>query len=105
MIEQDIQEELRNRFMGEIETEIVEMQHCKARIYPGEQVNLERKSEHTDDIWVENGLFEPVGYYYSAKLILPCLGRLAKLASCPVKEAQAWMPGRFADCSRCLPIF
>ncbi len=62
MIEQDIHEELRNRFMGEIETEIVGMQCRKARIYPGEQVNLERGSKHTDDIWVENGLFEPVGH-------------------------------------------
>jgi hypothetical protein len=41
-------------------------------------------------------------YYYSAKLILLCLGNLAKLVSCRVKEDEAWMPNRFADCSRCL---
>ena len=28
-----------------------------------------------------------------------------KMASSPVKEAQAWMPNRFADCNRCLPVF
>jgi hypothetical protein len=61
MAMQDIQE--RNTFLGEIETEIVGMQHHKARVLPGEQVNLERESENAQDrIRVENGRCEPVGY-------------------------------------------
>jgi hypothetical protein len=65
MPEQDSQEEIRAPFLGEIETEIVGMQYHKAKIQPGEQVNLERKPENARDpraIRVENGLFEPVGY-------------------------------------------
>ena len=57
--------EVRNPFLGEIETEIVGMQHHKAKMLPGEQVNLERESKNAHDrraIRVENGQFEPVGY-------------------------------------------
>ena len=56
---------MRNPFLGEIETEIVGMQYHKARIHPGEQINLERESKNAHDrraIRVENGHFEPVGY-------------------------------------------
>ena len=56
---------MRNPFLGEIETEIVGMQYHKAKILPGEQVNLERESKNAHDrraIRVENGHFEPVGY-------------------------------------------
>jgi hypothetical protein len=52
----------RNAFLGEIETEIVGMQHHKARMCPGEQVNLERKSDDRHAIRVENGRFDAVGY-------------------------------------------
>ena len=41
------------------------MQYHKARIHPGEQVNVERESKNARDrraIRVENGHFEPVGY-------------------------------------------
>ena len=65
MIEQESKEEVRNQFLGEIETEIVGMQYHKAKIHPGEQINLERESKNTHDrraIRVENGHFEPVGY-------------------------------------------
>ena len=58
-------EEVRNPFLGEIESEIVGMQHHKAKIDPGEQINLERESKTAHDrraIRVENGLCEPVGY-------------------------------------------
>ncbi|MGO9114040.1 MAG: ARPP-1 family domain-containing protein [Thermoguttaceae bacterium] len=58
------QEEVRNPFLGEIETEIVGMQH-KAKVLPGEQINLEREAKNTHDrhaIRVENGQFESVGY-------------------------------------------
>jgi len=57
-------EEVRS-LLGEIESEIVGMQYHKARIHPGERVNLERESKNTQDrraIRVENGHFEPVGY-------------------------------------------
>ncbi len=43
MIEQESKEEVRNPFLGEIETEIVGMQYHEANIDPGEQVNLERE--------------------------------------------------------------
>ncbi len=59
------QEEVRNPFLGEIETEIIGMQHHKAKIDPGEQINLERQAKNTHDrhaIRVENGHDEPVGY-------------------------------------------
>ncbi len=65
MTEQDIEEKVRNGFLGEIETEIVGMQHHKARVLPGEQVNLERESKNAQDrhaIRVENGHCELVGY-------------------------------------------
>jgi hypothetical protein len=65
MIEQELKEEVRNPFLGEIETEIVGMQHHKAKIDPGEQVNLEREAKNSHDrraIRVDNGNFEPVGY-------------------------------------------
>src|SRR5664279_2753392 len=52
----------RNAFLGEIETEIVGMQHYKARMCPGEQVNLERESDDRRAIRVENGRFDSVGY-------------------------------------------
>ena len=41
------------------------MQHHKAKIHPGEQINLEREPKNAHDrraIRVENGRFEPVGY-------------------------------------------
>ena len=58
MTEQAVAEQVRNHFLGEIETEIVGMQHHKARIHPGEQVSLERESKNAHDrraIRVENG--------------------------------------------------
>ncbi len=58
-------EEVRNPFLGEIEAEIVGMQHHEARIHPGEQINLEREPKNTHDrhaIKVANGKLEPVGY-------------------------------------------
>ena len=65
MPEQDPQQRVRNDFLGEIKAEIVGMQHHKAKIHPGEQVNLERTSKPVHDrraIRVENGHCEPVGY-------------------------------------------
>ena len=65
MTEQDIEEKVRNGFLGEIETEIVGMQYHEARVLPGEQVNLERESKNPQDrraVRVENGRCEPVGY-------------------------------------------
>ncbi len=59
------QERVRNHFLGEIETEIVGRQHHTAKVFPGEQVNLERQTKNTHDrraILVENGQFDPVGY-------------------------------------------
>ena len=59
------QEQVRNHFLGEIETEIVGMQYHKAKVFPGEQINLEREAKNAHDrraIRVENGQFEPVGY-------------------------------------------
>ena len=59
------QEQVRNQFLGEIETEIVRMRHHAAKVRPSEQINLERESKNTSDrraIRVENGQFEPVGY-------------------------------------------
>jgi hypothetical protein len=59
------QEHVRNHFLGEIETEIVRRQYHKAKVQPGEQVNLERQTKNAHDpraIRVENGQFEPVGY-------------------------------------------
>ena len=56
---------VRNHFLGEIETEIVGRQHHKAKVFPGEQVNLERQAKNAHDrraILVENGQFDPVGY-------------------------------------------
>jgi hypothetical protein len=55
----------RNAFLGEIETEIVGMQQYKAKMYPGELINLEREyGNHNDQyaIRLENGRFDPVGY-------------------------------------------
>ncbi len=63
-MEHDSQENVRNHFLGEIETEIVGMQH-NARALPGEQINLERESENPHNrraIRVENGRFDSVGY-------------------------------------------
>lgn len=65
MIAQESKEEVRNPFLGEIECEIVGMQHHKAKIDPGEQINLERESKNAHDrhaIKVANGQLEPVGY-------------------------------------------
>ena len=59
------QERVRNHFLGEIETEIVGRQYHKAKVFPGEQVNLERQAKNAHDrraILVENGQFDPVGY-------------------------------------------
>jgi len=59
------QEPVRNHFLGEIETEIVGMQYHKAKVFPSEQINLERESKNAHDrraIRVENGRAEPVGY-------------------------------------------
>ena len=59
------QERVRNHFLGEIETEIVGRQYHKAKVFPGEQVNLERQAKNAHDrraILVENGHFDPVGY-------------------------------------------
>ena len=58
MIEQELKEQVRNPFLGEIETEIVGMQYHKAKINPGEQINLEREAKNANDrraIRVENG--------------------------------------------------
>ena len=60
-----VEENVRNPFLGEIETEIVGMQHRTTKIDPGEQINVERESKNTHDrraIRVENGHNEPVGY-------------------------------------------
>ena len=60
-----VEAHVRDLLLGEIETEIVGMQYHKARIHPGEQINVERESKNTHDrraIRVENGHFEPVGY-------------------------------------------
>ena len=65
MITQESKEEVRNPFLGEIESEIVGMQHHNAKIDPGEQINLEREPKNTHDrraIKVANGVLEPVGY-------------------------------------------
>lgn len=65
MLTQDAQEAVRDSLLGEIETEIVGMQYHKARVQPGERVNLERDSKNTHDrraIRVENGHFIRVGY-------------------------------------------
>ncbi len=65
MIDQELKEDVRNPFLGEIETEIVGMQYHKAKVDPGEQINLERDAKNTRErcaIRVENGQFEPVGY-------------------------------------------
>ena len=65
MLAQDAEERVRNSLLGEVETEIVGMEHHKARLHPGEQVNLDRESENAHDrfaVRVENGRFEPVGY-------------------------------------------
>ena len=62
---EDTEERVRNSLLGEIETEVVGMQHHKAKLRPGEQVNLERESKNSHDrcaVRVENGHFEPVGY-------------------------------------------
>ena len=59
------EEQVRNPFLGEIESEIVGMQNHKAKVLPSEQINLEREAKNTHDwraIRVENGQFEPVGY-------------------------------------------
>ena len=40
-------------------------------------------------------------YYYSAKLTLPRLGKLAKMPAGLLKEARAWTSHKFAGCSRC----
>ncbi len=53
------------QLLGEIKTQIVEMQSHGATVRPGEQVNLEREPENPHDpysIRVENGRFQPVGY-------------------------------------------
>ena len=65
MIEHELKEDVRNPFLGEIETEIVGMQHHKAKVDPGEQISLEREAKNIHDrraIRVENGHDEPVGY-------------------------------------------
>jgi hypothetical protein len=65
MIAQESKEDVRNPFLGEIESEIVGMHHHEARVNPGEQINLEREPKNTHDrhaIRVDNGKFEPVGY-------------------------------------------
>jgi hypothetical protein len=65
MPEQDSQPRVRNEFLGEIKAEIVGMRYHKAKLHPGEQVNLEREAENSHDrraILVENGHGEPVGY-------------------------------------------
>ena len=49
MIAQESKEEIRNPFLGEIESEIVGMQHHKAKIDPGEQIDLEREPKNTHD--------------------------------------------------------
>ena len=59
------QERVRNHFLGEIETKIVGRQYHKAKVFPGEQINLERQAKNAHDrraILVENGQFDPVGY-------------------------------------------
>ena len=64
MFEQELKQEVRHPFLGEVETEIVGMQYFKAKIDPGEQINLERESKNAHDrraIRVENGQAEPVG--------------------------------------------
>ena len=56
---------VRNPFLGEIESEIVGMQYHEARLGPGEQINLERESTNAQvryAIRVENGQCDPVGY-------------------------------------------
>jgi len=53
------------QFVGEIETEIVDLQYHDAKLELGEQVNLEREPSHPLDrraIRVENGRFQIVGY-------------------------------------------
>ncbi len=65
MIEQELHEEVRDPFLGEIKTEIVGMQQYNSKIDPGERINLEREAKNAHDrraICVENGHFEPVGY-------------------------------------------
>jgi hypothetical protein len=65
MSDQETQEEVRDSFLGEIETEIVGMQYHQNKILPGDQINLEREPNSPDDsraIRVENGYHEPVGY-------------------------------------------
>ena len=65
MIEQELHEEVRDPFLGEIETEIVGMQQYNSKIDSGERINLEREAKNAHDrraICVENGHFEPVGY-------------------------------------------
>jgi hypothetical protein len=65
MLEHEVYEEVRNPFLGEIESEIVGMQYHKAKIDPGEQIGLERDAKNAHDrraIRVENGRGEPVGY-------------------------------------------
>ena len=65
MTEQAVPEEVRDHFLGEIETEIVGMQYHEAKIDPGEQVNLEREVKNSHDrraIRVENGQFDTVGH-------------------------------------------
>ncbi len=91
MIEQELKEDVRNPFLGEIETEIVGMQYRKAKIDPGEQVNLEREAKDTHDrraIRVENGHDEPVGYLPKnmASWLAPLIDSGAKsiwMATCP----------------------
>jgi hypothetical protein len=65
MIKEHIQKDLRNPFLGEIETEVLGVRCRKARINPGDQINLERDSNTVDGrcaVRVENAQFDPVGY-------------------------------------------
>ena len=65
MTEPDIDEDFRNPFLGEIETEMVGMRLHKAGVQPGERINVERECSNLNDyhaIRVENGRFQPVGY-------------------------------------------
>jgi len=59
------QEEIRNPFLGEIETEVVGMRQHQAGLDPGEQINVERQANsarHRRAIRVENGQFQVVGH-------------------------------------------
>ena len=44
MLTQDAEDRVRNSLLGEIETEIVGVQHHKAKLHPGEQVTPSPRS-------------------------------------------------------------